>query len=45
MYYVAIEPPSNMAKETAIEEWELDKVYPEFKTDLEKTAIWATLKL
>jgi hypothetical protein len=21
MYYVAIEPPNNMAKETAIEEW------------------------
>ena len=28
-----------------IEEFELDKVYPEFKQDLEKTAIWATLKL
>ena len=28
-----------------IEEWELDKVYPEFKTDLEKTAVWATLKI
>ena len=28
-----------------IEEWELDKVYPEFKSDLEKTAFWATLKL
>lgn len=24
---------------------ELDRVYPEFETDLEKTAIWATLKL
>ncbi len=24
---------------------ELDTVYPEFQTDLEKTAIWATLKL
>ena len=24
---------------------ELDKVYPEFQTDLEKTAIWATLKI
>lgn len=23
----------------------LDEVYPEFKDDLEKTAIWATLKL
>lgn len=30
---------------TEIEEWELDKVYPEFKNDLEKAAIWATLKL
>jgi len=28
-----------------IEEWELDNVYPEFRTDLEKTAIWATLKI
>ena len=28
-----------------IEEWELDEVYPEFKTDLEKTAFWATLKM
>lgn len=28
-----------------IEEYELDKVYPEFKNDLEKTAIWATLSL
>lgn len=26
-------------------EHELDSVYPEFKTDLEKTAIWAMLKL
>lgn len=24
---------------------ELDEVYPEFEADLEKTAIWATLKL
>jgi hypothetical protein len=24
---------------------DLDKVYPEFETDLEKTAIWATLKI
>jgi len=24
---------------------ELDKVYPEFQSDLEKTAIWAALKL
>lgn len=28
-----------------IHEWKLDEVYPEFKNDLEKTAIWATLKL
>jgi predicted DNA-binding WGR domain protein len=28
-----------------IQENELDQVYPEFKTDLEKTAIWAMLKL
>lgn len=28
-----------------IEEHELDEVYPEFRSDLEKTAIWATLKL
>lgn len=28
-----------------IEEWQLDDVYPEFKTDLEKTAFWATLKV
>ena len=28
-----------------IEEWQLDDVYPEFKTDLEKTAFWATLKI
>ena len=28
-----------------IQESELDKVYPEFKNDLEKTAIWAALKL
>jgi hypothetical protein len=24
---------------------ELDRVYPDFQSDLEKTAIWATLKL
>ena len=28
-----------------IEEWQLDEVYPEFKSDLEKTAFWATLKI
>lgn len=28
-----------------IQEWQLDDVYPEFKTDLEKTAFWATLKI
>jgi hypothetical protein len=28
-----------------IRESELDEVYPEFRTDLEKTALWATLKL
>lgn len=28
-----------------IQENELDRVYPEFKSDLEKTAIWAMLKL
>lgn len=28
-----------------IEEWQLDDVYPEFKSDLEKTAFWATLKI
>ena len=28
-----------------IEEWELDDVYPDFKRDLERTAIWAMLKL
>ena len=28
-----------------IEEYELDEVYPEFRSDLEKTALWATLKL
>ncbi len=28
-----------------IEEWELDEVYPEFKSDLEKTAFWATFKV
>lgn len=28
-----------------IREDELDEVYPEFKTDLEKTAFWATLKI
>ena len=28
-----------------IGEHELDEVYPEFKTDLEKTAFWATLKI
>ena len=25
--------------------WVLDKVYPEFETDLKKTAVWAMLKL
>jgi len=29
----------------SVEEWELDEVYPEFQKDLEKTAIWAILKL
>ena len=28
-----------------IPEWRLDEVYPEFKTDLEKTAFWATFKI
>ena len=28
-----------------IQEHELDEVYPEFKSDLEKTAFWATLKI
>lgn len=28
-----------------IKEWELDEVYPEFRQDLEKTAVWAMLKL
>ena len=28
-----------------IDKEELDKVYPEFETDLEKTAMWAMLKL
>lgn len=28
-----------------IEEWQLDEVYPEFESDLEKTAFWATLKI
>lgn len=28
-----------------LERNELDDVYPEFEADLEKTAIWATLKL
>ena len=28
-----------------IEEWQLDEVYPEFKSDLEKTAFWATFKI
>lgn len=28
-----------------IQESDLEDVYPEFKTDLEKTAFWATLKL
>lgn len=28
-----------------IEEWQLDDVYPEFKSDLEKTAFWATFKV
>ena len=28
-----------------IEEWQLDDVYPEFKTDLERTALWASLKV
>lgn len=27
-----------------IKEWELDKVCPEFKTDLEKTVVWAMLR-
>jgi hypothetical protein len=27
-----------------IEEWQLNEVYPEFQSDLEKTAFWATLK-
>jgi predicted DNA-binding WGR domain protein len=29
----------------SIDENELNQVYPEFQSDLEKTAIWATLKL
>ena len=29
----------------SIEKYELDEVYPEFEADLEKTAMWATLKL
>ena len=28
-----------------IRESELDEVYPEFKSDLEKTAFWATFKI
>ena len=28
-----------------IPEWRLDEVYPEFKSDLEKTAFWATFKI
>lgn len=28
-----------------IQEHELDEVYPEFKSDLEKTAFWATFKI
>lgn len=28
-----------------IEEWQLDDVYPEFKSDLEKTAFWASFKV
>ncbi len=28
-----------------IEEWQLDEVYPEFQSDLEKTAFWATFKI
>lgn len=29
----------------SIDSTKLDSVYPEFQSDLEKTAIWATLKL
>ena len=28
-----------------IKEWELDEVYPEFRQDLEKTAVWAMLSV
>ena len=28
-----------------IEEWQLEEVYPEFQSDLEKTAFWATFKI
>ena len=30
---------------TEIDQSKLDKVYPEFETDLKKTAVWAILKL
>jgi hypothetical protein len=30
---------------TKIEQTKLDEVYPEFETDLEKTTMWALLKL
>lgn len=36
---------SKEKKYKEIQENELDEVYPEFQEDLEKTAIWATLKL
>lgn len=36
---------SKEQKYKEIQEYELDNVYPDFENDLEKTAIWATLKL